>query len=182
MLANMWLAGPEEKHTRCVLSWDLQSPWICTIGSTQGSYRSKTSTEVLQHTKCSTVSPITRWESLVVASLQRQYLTREIHNRASVKVVGTLHKDLHITMQYQQHYQSMENTTKYLFLNTTWSVTSLVPRPRGRGEGCSLGTRLVCYIHIHICIFPYQYDSVNHNSTGNTQSPSDWLIRYEDQN
>ena len=41
---------------------------------------------------------------------------------------------------------------------------------------------LVCYVYIHICTFPYQYNSVNHNSTGNSQSPSDWLIGYEDQN
>ena len=42
---------------------------------------------------------------------------------------------------------------------------------------------LVVYVHIHIAHFdPYQYDSVNHNSTGNVQSPPDWLIGYEDQN
>ena len=108
MLVNKWLAVPEEKHTRCVLSWDLQCPGISTIGSTQGWYRSKTSTEVLQHTKCSTSSSITRWESLVVTSLQCQYLPRGIYNRTSVEVVGTLHKDSHITMQHQKHYQSME--------------------------------------------------------------------------
>ena len=61
-------------------------------------------------------------ESGSYTSLQCQYLTREIYNRASVEVVGTLHKDSHIAMQYQQHYHSMENTTKYFFLNTTWSV------------------------------------------------------------
>ena len=84
---------------------------------------SKSSTKILQHTKCITASSITRWESLIVTSLQCQYLTRRIYNRASLEIVGTLQRFTH-TMQYQQHYQPMKITMKInAFLNTTtWPV------------------------------------------------------------
>ena len=83
------------KCTRTVLSWDLQSPWISTIGSTEGGYWSKTSTEILQHTKCITSSCI--WSNSTVNSPRAarnsfycQHLTRGIYDITSINVVGTL--------------------------------------------------------------------------------------------
>ena len=81
------------KCTRTVLSWDLQSPRISTIGPTEGGYWSKSSTEILQHTRCITTSciwSISIWKILIGASFQCQYLTRGIYHRAVVNVVGTL--------------------------------------------------------------------------------------------
>ena len=106
------------KCTRTVLSWDLQSPWISTIGSTEGGYRSKSSTEILQHTKCMTTSciwSISTWKVLIGASFQYRYLTRRIYHRTVVNVVGTLQwKRFRVKQIYISNMQCL-NTISWTF-------------------------------------------------------------------
>jgi len=83
-----------EKFTRWILSCNVKSPWISTIGSGKWRHRSKTSVEVLQDLKCTATSSIwsiSAWEVLIGVSFQSQHLPSGIQHWTSVNVVGTLH-------------------------------------------------------------------------------------------